>query len=236
MLYINFVERGRIGFATVLSHLLCSFGELEHSRQWCLPVSFVSMRAAWAALSEGHGQTSKLPLLSTEVHSCRIGNTEVTKISFIWQGKYSWWYICVATILQRRQSIKWQSSPLRGVWCASSPVFSFTCSLLSWNIAKILFRIPWHAEDNNLKLSYYMSRRKRKVLVEHVPQAHKNIAFNKDKIRVKVWQLQQERKYSTCSDLENKKRTCKIRKKIRTISFIFLQKNPKIPATWKLCI
>lgn len=156
-------------------------------RQWCLTVSFVCTRAAWAAVSLGHGQTSKPHLLFAEVHPCGIRNTVVTRISFIWQGKYSWWNICVVAILQRRKSIMWQSFPLRGVWCASNPVFWFTCSLLSWNMGKIRFRIPWRAEDHLLKPSYHTSRRKTKVLVQRIPQARKNIAFNRDKIRVKVW-------------------------------------------------
>ena len=174
LLFINLIERGRTGFAMVLSHLLCSIAELERMSAWAV-ASVTVLQLHESRLYRS--QTSELPLISTEAHPCRRRATAVTRISFICQGERSWWNIYVVPILQRRKSIKWEFFPLRGVCFASSPAFWFACSLLSWNTGKILLR---SAEDNLLKPSYHMFRRKRKVLMEHVPQAHKNVVINKD--------------------------------------------------------
>lgn len=123
-----------------------------------------------------HLRTTPAPCRSTSVQNKNSSSDQ----NFICQGKRSGWNICVVSIPQRRKSIKWESFPLRGAWFASNPTFWFACSLLSQNTGKILFRVPWRAEDSLLKTSYHMFRRKRKVLMERVPQAHKNVVINKD--------------------------------------------------------
>lgn len=89
--------------------------------------SFCSQCQSW---------TDRRPDHNPDIHLRRISTVAVIRISFICQGKHSWWNICVVAILQRRKCINWEYFPLIGIWFTAKPTFWFACSLLSWNMGK----------------------------------------------------------------------------------------------------